>query len=66
MLSPFDIRFFKEIELFVEEQRAEFYQRVASSQSFDDVQKWIGYMQALEDVLSEGAEIERRLTSGKD
>jgi hypothetical protein len=66
MLSPFDIRFAKEIERFVQENREEFYQRIASSKSFEDVHKWLGYMSALEDVLSEAAEIERRLTTGKE
>ena len=66
MLSPFDIRFFREVSIYVEDQLSEFRQRIASCSTFEEVKYWTGYMDALEHLLQEGREIERRITSGKE
>jgi hypothetical protein len=66
VLSPFDIRFFRELTINVESQQADFRQKIASAKSFEEIQYWLGYYQALDDILADGTEIERNLTSGKD
>ena len=66
MLSPFDIRFFRELQVYAEEQAAEFRQRIASCSSFEEVKYWTGYTDAIEHLIDECAQIERRITSGKD
>jgi len=66
VLSPFDIRFFRELRTYVEDETGEFRERLSSCKSFEDVKYLMGYMAALDDVVKEGEEIERRLTSGKE
>lgn len=66
MLSPFDIRFFRELRVYADEQAAEFRQRIAASSSFEEVKYWTGYTDAIDHLIEECAQIERRITSGKD
>ena len=66
MLSPFDIRFLRELEGFVSAEIGEFRLKIASATDFAGVKYQLGYLQALEDVLAEGAEIERRMISSKE
>jgi hypothetical protein len=66
MLSPFDIKFFRELQVYASEQAADFRQRIASCDSFEEVKYWTGYMDAIDHLIEECAEIERRITSGKD
>jgi hypothetical protein len=66
MLSPFDIRFLRELEGFISAEIGEFRQKVSNAKDFADIKYQLGYVQALEDVLAEGAEIERRMNSSKE
>jgi hypothetical protein len=66
MLSPFDIRFLRELEGFISAEIGEFRQKVSNAKDFADIKYHLGYVQALEDVLAEGAEIERRMNSSKE
>ena len=66
MLSPFDIRFFRELKVLIEAEKLDFHNKISAAKSFDEVRYHLGYMEALEDILKEGEEIERKLTSGNE
>ena len=63
MLSPFDIRFQRDLKVVIEAELADFRAKISSAKSFDEVQYHLGYFQALEDILEESNDIERKLTS---
>jgi len=65
MLTPFDIRFAKELERDIRQEISEFRERIASCSSYDDVKFQIGYFNALDNVLISMAEIEAALVSGE-
>jgi hypothetical protein len=66
MLSPFDIRFFRELRIVIEAEIADFRAKVASAKDFADVKYHLGYVEALEDIIKEGEELENKITSGKE
>jgi len=64
MLTPFDIRFAKELEHTIREEIAEFREKISACSTIEDVRYWAGYFNALDNVLVSMQEIERALTSG--
>jgi len=66
VLSPFDIRFFRELKNFAAAEDADFRSKISSAKSFEEVQYYLGYHQAINDLLEEGEEIERKLTSSQE
>jgi hypothetical protein len=57
------VRFFRELKIFIDAEKADFAAKIASAESYDKVKYHLGYMDALEDVLIEGAEIERKISN---
>jgi hypothetical protein len=62
MLTPFDIRFARELKTNIEEELADFRIKIASAKDYAEVQYQIGYFQALEDLIAEVDAIEHRIT----
>ena len=63
MLSPFDVRFAREMKSSIEAELADFRTKIASAKDYAEVQYQIGYFQALEDLIAEVDMIERNITS---
>lgn len=66
MLTPFDIRFFRELKTLLEDEIAEFPDKASAAGSYCEVRYEVGYRDALREVIAQGEELERRLTSGQD